>query len=55
MHRCETVMQMEVKLYASNLAIIPSTRTHNEWRIREKNVVSTSSAICGVKNRTRKT
>jgi hypothetical protein len=53
MHRRETMMQIKMDFYATNLAMNPSSRIplcNNEWRISESRLVPTASAVCGVIN-----
>jgi hypothetical protein len=49
------MIQIEVKIYATNTASKASTRTqmyeYNEWTNDENNLVATASTICGVKTK----
>jgi hypothetical protein len=52
MHRLGTTMEIEVDVYATNLANKPCPRRSlhsNELRINETNLVRTDNAICGMK------
>jgi hypothetical protein len=53
MHRCETLIQIKMERYATNLAMKPSSPNpmcNNECRISESRLVPTAWAICGRKN-----
>jgi hypothetical protein len=48
------MIQMEVKIYATNLSNKPRALTpenENEWTLNETNYVLTSSLICGMKTK----
>lgn len=45
MHTHGTMIELEVNIYATNLASKPRMYS-NEWRISETNLVATASVMC---------